>query len=228
MKTTTLTAVAIATLALAAPTAVHASTSSSLPHAASRATGLPHHWTPRNKYAKKHRKTSAKHRKRTLAQASWVYAGTAGSAGAVTATTPISALDVNYGYGTLLLVMNSTGPTVSRSPATTGAQDVEIYYSLQVWDGIQWVQQTAQRSYGRVGAGYSNVRLPALVQYPKAYRGYTRVVEMITWYVGGTSTMLGSTLITPHLASDQVCVTPLRPCASYPGYMRLGSLSGGW
>lgn len=227
MKTTTLTAVAIATLALAAPTAVHASTSTSLPHAASRATGLPHHWTPRNKYAK-HRTTAAKHRKRTLARASWVYAGAAGSAGAVTATTPISAVDINYGYGTQLVFMNSAGPTVSRSPATTGAQDAEIFYSLQVWDGVQWVQRTGQRSYGRIGAGYSGARLPALAQNPMSYRGYTRVVEVITWYVGGTSTVLGATVITPHLASDQVCVTSLRPCASYPGYMRLGTLFGGW
>lgn len=152
----------------------------------------------------------------------WQYAGSdAGRPGSVTATATVHVGKLNvYPIGLQLTLYGSAGPTVTRSPATTGAQDASIFYSVQRWNGSQWVQVTSQRSSVRIPAGVQQGREPALYVIPSSGTGYYRVVEVFTWYVAGTNSVLGMTTIVPHLASDQAC--HYIPCQSTAGYVWAG------
>jgi hypothetical protein len=220
MKTICLATVALAVL-IVAPAAAQAAEDK--PPTTIRSTGLPHDLNLTNPKAKQ---DANQKRQSVRARSAWLYDGANGRPGRVTVTTPVHALDITYWYSygpvTLKQMQNSAGPTVTRSPATTGAQDVVIIYSLQVWNGSAWVQKTRAIGSRRIAAGYSSVRLPHLTAFPNVGRGYFRVVEGIGWFVAGTSTQLGFTAIVPHLTSDHVCTTPIRNCYAYPGYIWLG------
>jgi hypothetical protein len=221
MKTICLVTAALAAVAIAGPAAAQAAPGE--PPSTTRSTGLPNDFKVVNPKAKK--QTQQK-RQSVRARSAWLYDRAFGRPGAVTVTTPIHALDITYWYAwgpwTATQIQNSAGPTVSRSPATSGAQDVVIIYSLQVWNGSQWVQRTTAVGSSRIPAGYSAARLPHLTAFPNVGRGYFRVVEAITWFVAGTTTQLGFTAIVPHVTSDHRCTTPMRACAAYPGYLKLG------
>ena len=117
-------------------------------------------------------------------------------------------------------LMNNNGPTVSRSPASTGAQDIFIVYQVQRYSNGQWVPFTSATASTRLGAGYSAAQLPYLARVPNPPKGSVRVVEYIYWYAAGTSTTLGATAIVPHYTSDHVCYT--RGCTAYAGFVQLG------
>ena len=136
---------------------------------------------------------------------------------------------VIYTYTWQLRISNPFGPTVTRSPATSGAQDANVIYSVQVWDGTQWTERLRVVRNGRIPAGYNAVRSPSFDAYPTvAVRGYVRVVIGINWFVAGTNTRLGYTNLVPDRASDHQCATTVRPCELYNGFARLGSSFGGW
>ena len=84
--------------------------------------------------------------------------------------------------------MNNNGPTVSRSPASTGTQDIFIIYSLQRYANGQWVQFSTATASTRLGAAYSAAQLPSLARVPNPPKGSVRVVEYIYWFAAGTST----------------------------------------
>lgn len=151
----------------------------------------------------------------------WQYAWSTGQPGAVTATAQVQVGKLSYfGLGPRVTLFGETGPTVSRSPATTGAQDITILYSVQRWNGSQWVQVTYQLNRARMAAGVQQGRLPALYAQPSAGTGYYRVEERFTWTVAGTDTVLGTTAIVPNLASDHRCL--YSPCAATAGYVWAG------
>jgi hypothetical protein len=161
----------------------------------------------------------------------WVSGGTAGRPGAVYLNR-VEALDLyigSYPNTHQQLTFLSNGPTVYRSPSTTGAQDLTITYSIQHWDGYKWVQVTQQLSRSRIAAGYQAVRMPNLYVMPVVARGYFRVVEFIQWYSNGT--LVAAHVILPSTTADHACITQSRPCASYAGFLRVGRLlavGGGW
>jgi len=157
----------------------------------------------------------------TLSNASaWQYDGYYGSPGSVLTTTQIEVHDSNWAS---LVFLNANGPTVSRSPATAGDQEVTIYYNLSRWTGSEWavIQRTGHTS--TLPAGSDQVQLKNMYIAPDAALGYFRVTEAFVWYVGGTNTFLGATAILPTNAEDMVCITTLRACTAYPGYLDVGA-----
>ncbi len=164
----------------------------------------------------------------------WVYdsASTSGRPGAVTAVNQIVLADIYVSPGVQnATFLSNTGPTITRSPATSGAQDAYVLYTIQRWNGSAWAQVTQGAGYGRIPAGTSQVRLPAMYIIPTSAKGYYRVTETFYWFAGGTNTQLGRSAIIPDQVSDQGCITTSRPCAAYAGYIRYGrlySLGGGW
>lgn len=220
MKTTRLAAIALAGLSIAAPAAAQAATSQ--PPAHTRLTGLPHGFKLSNPKAKQQKKHGKQKKQPVRARSSFAYFSNNGSIGAVTTMSPIQALHVSYAWmPTRLMLQNAAGPTVNRSPATSGAQDAVINYSMQNWNG-QWVENSIARGSVRIPAGYSAGRLPHLTAFPNQGKGYIRVVHVISWYVAGTNTLLGTSVIVPDRASDQLCTTPVRACTQYDTFLHLG------
>jgi hypothetical protein len=152
----------------------------------------------------------------------WQYALPSGRPGAVTQAPAVNVGKLSQGMlGLQLTLYGSTGPTVSRSAATTGAQDVNIMYSVQRWNGSAWAQIAAQHGNVRIPAGVASGREPALYVVPTAgARSYYRVVMHFSWFVAGTNTLLGSTFVAPDRTSDFVC--QYLPCAATAGYVWAG------
>lgn len=150
----------------------------------------------------------------------WQYGAGSGRPGAVAATAQVNVGRLNIGAGPQITLYGNTGPTVTRSPGYAGAQDVAILYSVQRWNGSQWVQVTRQFNTRRIAAGVQRVTLPALYVIPTAGTGSYRVVEAFNWNVAGTNQVLGATSIYPSVASDHVC--QYRPCAATVGYVWAG------
>ncbi len=219
MKTARLIAIALAGAAIAAPAVAQAAPAKPPSHL--RLSGVD--LAAANPKAKKQAKKGKKAKIR--ARSSWYYDGSLGRPGAVTVTTPINVIDVPMwtAWGTYYekALMNNNGPTVSRSPASTGTQDIFIIYSgaavQPTASGCQFSSATAST---RLGAAYSAAQLPYLARVPNPPKGSVRVVEYIYWYAAGTSTTLGATAIVPHYTSDHVCYT--RGCTAYAGFVQLG------
>lgn len=150
----------------------------------------------------------------------WQYGSSTGQPGAVTATAQVNVGKLSNGMWLQVTLFGNTGPTVSRSAATTGAQDVSILYSVQRWNGVQWTQVAQQMNTMRMATGVQQARLPALYVQPTAGTGYYRVVEAFQWNVAGTNTVLGTTTVWPSATSDHVC--QYLPCAATVGYVWAG------
>jgi hypothetical protein len=163
----------------------------------------------------------------------WVYAGTAGRPGGVTIP-QVSMADMqvqtSYGPVTTFTLMSDTGPTVGRSPATSGAQDVLAIYYVQWSSGGPWETVANPVVTARIPSGSASVRLPAVYIHPNSPKGYYRMAFGFTWNVAGTSTSLGTSFVMPDRTSDHRCITPYRRCAVYAGYARVGGIygNGGW
>jgi hypothetical protein len=234
MKPTRLITTAIAIAVIAAPGAAQAAGDEPT-GSASRLSGLPPLSQLHNVKAKK--ATTKRRAARPRARSAWAYGLSGGGPGAVTEAWQIRLEDFrqsiwmggSYSYTWQLRISNPFGPTVTRSPATSGAQDANVIYSVQVWEGTQWVERLRVVRNGRIPEGYNAVRTPSFDAYPTvAVRGYVRVVMGINWFVAGTNTRLGYTNIVPDTASDHQCATSVRPCEVYNGFARLGSSFGGW
>lgn len=130
------------------------------------------------------------------------------------------------------LAFSSARPTVYRSPATSGAQDVMGLYTIQRWNGSSWSNVTSQRTAAyRIPAGYSYVQLPGVSRAPSTQRGYFRVVWVFAWADARSGASLGSTSIVPAHSGDLRCATTARPCSASAGWVRIGrayALGGGW
>lgn len=143
-----------------------------------------------------------------------------GSTGTVYA--PVTYIgDLANGY----TLYSSVGATVTRSPATSGAQTVRLGYVYQGWNGSAWVTLAQQGTYARtIASGQSSVTFPALYMSPTSPRGYYRMVTAVVW-LDAYGRQIGQMVVAPTSTSEEVCVTTVRPCSSYPNYFRV-SLQG--
>jgi len=167
----------------------------------------------------------------TAPASAWQYTGTIGSAGAVESAPQIQVADLFVASAASLTLMTESGPVVRRSPATRGAQIVVVVYSVQRYDGAQWLLVTHQRSLARVPAGVQRMRLANAYLQPLQSRGYFRVQMVCGWFAAGNGAKLGSTVLTPDAAADHRCITRSRPCQASAGFVRLGrtiEAGGGW
>lgn len=167
------------------------------------------------------------------------YVPASGTIGSVTVR-PISVLDMVPGcattYGgfricpTALTLAADTGPTVYRSPAATGRQIVQAIYTVEQWTSAGWTPiASSDVIRAEIGANQTGVQLvrPVLTLSNVA-RGYFRFTWIFSWF-SSAGVNVGSTAILSNLATDHVCVTPLRWCQSYDGYVRTGGyLTNSW
>lgn len=151
----------------------------------------------------------------------WQYNGSVGSPGAVTATAAVNFGILNQGSANALTIYGDRGPTVRRSPATTGRQNVSIRYSVQVYTANGWTEVAGQVSSATIPAGISRIAMPAPYVIPTSgVNHYYRVLEAFAWYGAATGRLLGFTVIIPTAVSDHVCL--YRPCAAAAGYLWAG------
>jgi len=122
-----------------------------------------------------------------------------------------------------------TGPIAYRSPGSSGSQIVYAKYLVDQWDGSKWVTiAVSDLLRGQIGANQTSLRFAAPYMPLQVARGYFRFTWAFDWYTKDGA-LLGSTYIHSNLASDHVCVTPIRLCQSYNGYVRTGGYqTGGW
>jgi hypothetical protein len=167
----------------------------------------------------------------------WVYGASSGRPGAVVEISQVQLADIYSGSNTLgqypqATFMMNNGPLISRSPATTGNQDVYVVYLVQRWTNNQWATVATPAAGSRLPAGYSRVRLAPLNLAPNAAKGIYRVTLTVLWYVGGANTNvaspLGVTSVNPDRVSDMACITRVRPCQVSAGYLQYGAVGGGW
>lgn len=156
----------------------------------------------------------------------WTYDTWIGRPGAISSVSPIqTSLTLAWagqtvGYIPQLTIMNAAGPTVERSPATAGAQNVFVYYVIQVWDGRAWTHRRTHTASATIPAGYGATRTPALVNQPQGLSGFVRVVVGVV-HRTPAGEYLGLSVIVPTTADDQFCNGGVR-CTTYNGYLRLG------
>jgi hypothetical protein len=109
-----------------------------------------------------------------------------------------------------------TGPTVYRSPASTGSQTIRYQYFVERWDGSRWVITTTSNvTTYQIAATQSYINLPAPNLQPRV-QGHLRFTWAFDWYRNGV--LLGGTFVVSHLASDYQCQLPNNRCLLYPGY----------
>ena len=154
----------------------------------------------------------------------WQFASTYGSAGSVVPPT-IYIGDVFQGGTKYFTVFGSTGPTVYRSPATSGVQYVRVRYVVERWNGAAWQVLASSNVFsGQIAANQSGVRFTqAPNMLPTVTTGYFRLTYAVGWLdAAGTTLALAS--IVPNLTSDQFCTTvnPNRSCTTYAGYVAVG------
>ncbi|MFE6905544.1 hypothetical protein [Streptomyces erythrochromogenes] len=156
--------------------------------------------------------------------AAWGSESVIGQAGTVTPP-QVTVSDIGFHPQPPTLTFNSSaGPLVKRSPAATGAQNVFAHYIVERWTGARWDAITMQQHVRRIDADQSETRFPALFIQPVAGTGNYRVVLTFHWFEAGQNASIGATKLVPDAVSDQMCVTPRRPCTSYAGYVTIGPI----
>lgn len=115
----------------------------------------------------------------------------------------------------------SQGPTVYRSRATAGTQQIAAAYMLQIWTGTTWVN-LAQRTYVRyLVGGYPRLTMPNVEFLPNR-AGTFRVAIAIAWRTHDGSQLLGGRAIGFVNAGDYRCDTSY-PCRTGTGWVWLRS-----
>jgi hypothetical protein len=129
---------------------------------------------------------------------------------------------------TQFTLYGNTGPIVGRNPLSTGDQIIGVQYIVEQFNGANWV--TIARSTfvtGRLRAGQTSIQFAAPYIQPLVARGYFRVTWYFTWSTA-TGSALGATAVVPNLTSDHMCVTKIRLCQMYAGYVRTGRNLTSW
>ncbi len=62
---------------------------------------------------------------------------------------------------------------------------------------------------------------------PTTARGLFRVTTDLRWY-NSAGTIIGIALVTSNSTIDHACVTPVRACRSYAGYVQTGLNNSTW
>src|SRR4051812_36982397 len=162
----------------------------------------------------------------------WKYVIQKGSPGSVTVAQVVPYEDGRFTtYGPYVSFLTFDLPYVTRSPATSDAQQVQGAYILQRWNGSAWYTVISQQTpVYTIPAGRSGIYLPKLYRSPSVQRGYFRISWLVAWESPGGSD-LGSARIDPSKTSDFRCQAMVRPCAVSDSWVRLGranALGGGW
>ena len=153
----------------------------------------------------------------------WVYSSPTGSRGNVTSLPTISVGDLLMPSGyTQFTLFGNTAPTVGRSPGATDTQTISGQFSVEQWNGSAWVRITRSPVMtGRLTASQTTLRFPTPYLQPTVARGYFRVTFGFDGF-DSAGRLIGSTYVVADRVSDHACVTPVRLCQSYPGYVRTG------
>jgi len=106
---------------------------------------------------------------------------------------------------------------VSRSPSTTGRQDIAVVISVQRYEYGTWYQQTSRTWYGTIPAGVSSISMPEWTTLPTKV-GYLRVNVGVAWATP-TGVALGTRIISMNQLGDYACATTLRPCEAGAGWV---------
>ena len=157
----------------------------------------------------------------------WTFSGARGQVGSVTLpVVSVADLLMPSGYRAFTLLSNN-GPVAYRSPATSGYQTVKARYTVKKFVDGAWYQATNSPLMSRTMAtGQSAVRFPALYLQPGSARGYFRVTWAFDWH-NANGSMVATTHVVSNQTSDHACVTPVRWCQSFAGYVRTG-VANGW
>lgn len=153
----------------------------------------------------------------------WSYSATQGKVGSVILP-KILVDDRKMPDGpTRFTLLSDKGPIVYRSPAYSGAQIFVIIYYVEQWSGAKWVKVASSSPLmGQISATQTGVQFtvqPFL--QPTVAKGYFRFGALIMWFTSG-QVWLGNTNMVSNLVSDHVCVTKVRLCQSYAGYVWTG------
>lgn len=143
---------------------------------------------------------------------------------------PVTVTDYTTLWGTVH-TLSTQGVRARRTPRSRIAQDVNLLYVVQRWDGTRWRRVTQAKVWNRIKRGRKAVRLPSLWIQPNAPVGYYRVVLRFTWFKARTNRLLASSRAVPNQAGDFICGTNQRLCRTGPGWVRIGRhrmLGGGW
>jgi hypothetical protein len=127
------------------------------------------------------------------------------------------------GY-TAFTLFGDTGPTVMRTPGSTGAQIVRAIYVVEKWNGYSWVTLTSAGPISaQILSTQAGYRFAAPYIQPVIAKGTFRFSWIFGWYTPAGA-QIGTTIMVSNLVSDHVCVTPKRPCKSSAGYFQTGGL----
>ena len=101
-----------------------------------------------------------------------------------------------------------------RSPATTGAQDVFMFVSVDRWDDIdrRWVNESHTYWSVRIPARAQGAWLPATSVQPRRH-GVYRVNTSFAWRVANTTTTLGTIATFANQSGDYWCSWPPYYCS---------------
>lgn len=115
------------------------------------------------------------------------------------------------------------GVTVSRSTATNATQTIAIQYHVQKSVNGQWVTIASSSPYGaRVSTTRPRYTFPAwqTAQGGTATtQGYYRIIYMIGWAVGTSTSVFASEMVYPNRAGETSCKTTQRRCEASPGWI---------
>jgi len=109
-------------------------------------------------------------------------------------------------YGCWTTWLTSPGPVLSRSRATSGAQQIIASYYIYRWYG-RWSHQTTATSRATLRRGYGRLQLPAISVFPSpAGSEHWSVYIVIRWYTG-RGRWLGTRKLDMNHYGDYSCRT---------------------
>jgi hypothetical protein len=159
----------------------------------------------------------------------WEYTKRRNNPGKVTIR-PVEVFDYYTQYGPVL-TLKARGPRARRKPGVRGAQDVNVLYTVQRWNGSRWQTVTSQQRWRTIPRGRKAVRLPRMQVQPNSAVGYYRVRMRFTWFRSGTQNLIALARVRPDRRSDFSCATDKRLCEAGRGWVRIGrhaTVGGGW
>lgn len=112
-----------------------------------------------------------------------------------------------------------SGPVVNRV-APTGAQTVQVTYTVERWNGSTWPVVATQSGAVTIAANQVSAKAPNLSILPSQGAGSYRVRLAIVW-TSEIGAVLGSMKASMSSSGDYVCSTT-GPCTVGAGYVTLG------
>ena len=119
-------------------------------------------------------------------------------------------------YGCFQPALIVSGPTVYRSPASSGAQLVYLTYTLKTWSN-GWMNQINESAQYTIPAGQNTVLTNEKSWLPNT-GGYKQVWMTVSHIDIQTNTALGIRSIVMDQQGDYVCETRF-PCEAGPGWV---------